>query len=832
MSHTKKLILNTYSTDDAIRAGNFRLLPENPSLPLIVSQPIKNFTQFTWIRSYKNDMPVLQEIAINNNTVNMLEGTEFGLSFKTIDPSNINDVNDTTSLSYQWKKDGALLYQLNALNGGVGVNSFLVSARDGRAELSGKYTCEITNQYGTVETEQVIVNIIDPLKHPKLFKNLILNGDGEGGLNGWQGTDIKVNPFINNVMVTQNFGSTRLAGLVSYEVVSWMDGISNDTKTTSPEFYFSMGSHDGLFFPKFWKAWTEDATNFRNINIKQKSPALSEGEWWLLAGITPQIVLNEDYQKSNHAVFFPGPQWIDNYNKNNFVTGLTDELRDYTPTYFTRNKLKFEKFGGKQSTTMIQNINLNEAADFVDGNVYGVQYATSQFFAYVGAGITGYKITVQTTDGEKTFNYNIADTEDIFNHVFGNVSLDSNANKDVYNYESDLVELGKRYNLLLNSEIKITPIVDDVTTITLDFINDSGEILKTETIDGPDVTDVWAIKEKVYFPLTLYGIFEFLKPSGNNPITVFGQKYTDTTALAPFFVATGMTSTFTPIDFGVTFGSSLTPNTQPVTIAGTKGPLAEGINGTLSDYVRDINARFLLRKFPFKEKGGAYPREPYGVEKALQDKTSYRAVSDYGAAAMFGVGKTTIVPYKTRSVRVGVEFKHKSEVIRDVNPEGKGWTSQEIYLDDNGQSTGRSKRMIEYGTPRCAITKMKFILVPNDLGASYRYATFTIPPAESTVLGLQKKKYTNPNAFNTADSNVFNYELTLPEKLPNAPQPTDPFTKAKTEQEYLNSLGINKITQSPQPLLPDTMGSTDDIQAQEDADYNKGDYNQITGHEF
>jgi hypothetical protein len=802
MSHTKKLILNTYPEDGAIRAGDFRLLPENPSLPLIVSQPIKNFTQFTWVQGYKNGMPLLQEVAINNNIVNMLEGTEFGLAFKTIDPSNINDVNSTTTLSYKWRKDGALLYQLNALNGGVGVNSFLVEAVDGIAELSGKYTCEISNQYGTVETEPVKVNIINPLKHPKLFKNLILNGDGEGGLNGWQGDpDIKINPFIDNSIITNNFGSTRSVGLSTFDYAGYTFGVSNSTKGAPYEFYFSKANHSSLFYPKYRAAYDYDL-NFRDIEIKQKSLALSDGDWWVLAGIVPQIILNEDYNASSNAAFFPGPLWIDMYNKNGFVTGLADELKDYTTTYFTRDKLKFEKFGGKQNAFMAQDVDLTEAADFVDGNVYGVQYITSQFFAYVGAGITRYLITLQTTEGEKTFNYNIADTEDLFNHIFGNITTDAflqpPPNRDVYKYESDLFKLGTRIKLLPNSEIKITPIADDVTTITLDFINDAGEILKTETIDGPDETDVWAIKEKVYFPLTLYGIFEFVKPSGNNPITVFGQKYTDTDALAPFFTPAAL------------------------------GPLAEGITSTLSDNVRDINAKFLLRKFPFREKGGAYPREPFGTSSA---KTSYRAVQDFGAAAMFGVGKTMIVPYKTRSVKVRVEFRHRSEIIRDINPEGKGWKSQEIYLDDNGQSTGRSKRLVEYGTPRCGITKVKFLLVPNELGASDQYATFTLPPTEATILGLQKAKYADPFAFNTADKLAFSY-ISETVGMPNQQFPTDQFTKAKTEAEYNASLGNNINTGAPTSEEPDTMGTTDDIQAQEDAHYDDGDYDQNTGYEF
>lgn len=866
MNHTKKITLDSYPVDRAIRAGDFRLLPENPSLPIVVSQPNKNFSQFTWIQSYNNNTPVVQEIEIQNNTVNMLEFTEFSLGFKAIDPSNVNNANDTTNLSYKWRKDGALIYELNALNGGVGVSSFLVNANEAIADLSGRYSCEVTNQYGTIETDYLKVNIINTLKHPKIFKNLILNGDGEGGLNGWEGdSEIKTSAFLDNIMVTQNFGSFRLAGLQTFYYKGYDVGISKESSTSQPDFYFSKGNHGSLFFPKFWKAWSNDP-NFRDIGVKEKTAALNDWEWWSLAGILPQIVLNEDFEKSNNAGFFPGPLWMDTYNKNQNVTGLVDEFKDYTSAYFTRDLIKFEKFGGKQSANLTQIVDLTAAADFIDGTVYGVQYTTSQFFAYVGAGITRYLITVQTTEGEKTFNYNIADTEDLFNHIFGNVLTDAyispSPNRDVYTYESDLFVLGNRIKLLPDSEIKVVPVVDDVTTIYLDFVNDKGEILKTEVIDGPNETDVWAIKEKVYFPLTLYGIFEFIRPSGNNPITVFGQKYTDTNALAPFFVNAGTSSALTttnpasianpyipeqlannptllaaigpgdrqyfqegweqgfnaaggainpyassppysPIgNAAVVVGSarkegwsrgySDNPLHQVNSSTGAIGPLAQELSGPSSDLVRDINAKFLLRKFPFKQLGSAYPGGFInGRSPSLENKSSYRAIQDFGAAAMFGVGKNTIVPYNTRSVQVRVEFKHKSEIMRDTNPEGKGWKLQEIYADDNGQSTGRSKRLLEYGTPRCAITKVKFLLAPNNIGASEDYATFSIPPANSTVLGLQKQKYTDPTAFNTADKITFNYELTLPVNLPEPPAPSDQFTRAKTEQEYLDSLKQN-----------------------------------------
>lgn len=811
MSHPKTIQLKSYLEDTAIRAGTFSLLPENPSLPLIISQPIKNFAQFSWIESFIFGAPVFQQIELTNNTVNMLEGTEFSLGIKALDPSNVNDVNSTEFLSYKWKKDDALLYDINRLNGGVGTSEFYIEASSSGAELTGRYMCEVENPYGTTDTETITINVIDPFKHPKLYKNLVLNGDGDGGLNEWEGDpEIRVSPFVKT-LITRNFGSYRLGSMLIFDY-NFEEGVKDSTPFSPNDFFFSIGDHSSLFINFFYKAWASDPA-FRNITIKLSSFVWTEPEKWLACGSPSQIIPNEDYQKSDFAAFFPGPRLLDTYNKNNNLIGVVNEFTNYTPTYFTRDKLKFEKYGGKQQATMTQTIDLTEAADFIDGAVYGVKYATSQFFAYVGAGITDYKIKVQTIDGEKILNYYIGDSEDVFHRIIGDPAVSPEGKK--LTYDSDLFKLKAKYRLLPNTDIEIIPMVHDVTTISLDFLNEAGEVLQTETVEGPNATDVWAIKEKVYFPLTLWGIFEFLQPNNNN-ITVFGQKYSDTNALKPFF-----------------------------TVADQQqgGILGQGEGGPASDFISDINAKFLLRKFPFGVYGGAYPPNYWyaadgasGGSPGLKGKTNDRALNDYGAAAMFGVGKETIVPYKTRSVKITVTFSHTSEIIKDVNPELKGWTSQEIYSNEHGQSTSISKRLSEYGNPRCGVTKMKFLLAPNDLTISDKYVSYTLPPNKSTTLGVMKNMYSDPNAFNTADRTQFTYNIATPEPLPEPPKPSSVFTSAKNEQEYLDSLNRNFTslpgTTQVKNQSTGSMGTASEIQEQEDADFDKGDYRNITGREF
>ena len=58
-----------------------------------------------------------------------------------------------------------------------------------------------------------------------------------------------------------------------------------------------------------------------------------------------------------------------------------------------------------------------DLADAIDGNAYGIKHISSQFFAYIGTGITGYQIKARVRKDatepfiEKTFNYYIGDSE-------------------------------------------------------------------------------------------------------------------------------------------------------------------------------------------------------------------------------------------------------------------------------------------------------------------------------------------------------------------------------------------------------------------------------------
>ena len=751
--------LTQLAVDNSNKSEEFLLLPSNPSIPIITSQIAQNFSQYTWL-TQTGSSPTYQTIQINSTSVNILQGTEFSFGVRASDPSNLANPSDTINLSFKWKKNDSQLYELSQLNNGAGVRAVLITSESCTPQLSGIYTCDVSNAYGTITTDPLTINIINPLDHPKLHKNLILNGDGEGGTDGWSiGDGIVVNSFLTDLALSKNFGSFNLGGFITYNALG--DLTIDNTTGDVPEFRFSDGPSYGMFYNWFFKRLKLDPSyHLPGIRSNPETIGLTEGEQWMMESVLPQIVPNEDYNKtSTYAAFFPGLLWMDQYNKNtgDSQLGLYNESKDRPLTYFTRDKLRFTKFGGKRSTSMNQTLDITDIADFVDGNVYGVNYLTSQFFAYVGIGITNYKIRLQVLEGglkdlrdgippiKKEYNYQITDAYQVWDHVY-----DSNKYEQARGGAGSgprFAEAGsKKIYIAPNSDIEIIPIADDTTNIVIDFADDQGRILQTQTVNGPDIKDIWAVKEKAYFPTTLYPIFEFVEPNGNNNITIFNQKYSDTKSLLGFFDSFNQQNN-----------------------SDSKGLFSKGIypeSASLASFraVSDQAAKFFLLKYDFSKYNTAYPTNAWYFDQTRTQK----ALPDYGAAAMFGIGGNMQVPTGTRLIKVTVNFNHNSTIIDDPNPEQRGWTSLELYGSEYGENSLIDPKLSEYGSPRCGITKAKLILIPNEPELTESYISYRVPPLELTALGLQKQQYSNPQAFNTADSSQFNYNLLIPDAVPSS----------------------------------------------------------------
>ena len=966
----------------------FSLLPPNETPPTIVRQPIDMVQQTTWISRYEQSTPIFQAIQPKQNRVVMLQGTAFSLEALASDPSNADVLNQPSKLSYKWKRDESLLVDFSK---GVGKTKLTINRPECVPSKSGMYVCEVTNQYGTTSTTAVSVEIIDPDNHPKLYKNLIVNGDGSGGTDGWEVQGgIRSEAFQEHLAFAKNFASFQLGGLITFKKDR------EEANLLPPKFRFSNGSHYGLFFPWYLKRYKEDST-FRDINVQSPaSRVLNNDESYISEGILPQILPNEDYGAPNAKVagFFPGPLWMDKYNKNSNPEqiNLNTEIHQKNLTYLTRDKLRFVNTGGTTQASLSQTVDVSDLADAIDGNAYGIKYLTSQFFAYVGTGITGYQIKArvrkETTEPfvEKTFNYYIGDSEaykkmfaqDAYKNIkteyaegpngpyisYEDLAKTYNPNtlgldaiekadqyaqtvpklqkeledlvaeqaqletdipivteelKDLhkennrrltaliagatvlvgalaymmvvlapvilglgglvstmsaatgfisftaaaatatvastfvgglaalavpvtryigYKRDESLKELDKllkeeRLSLLRDalipakqaevaqatteldaldkkkwlvlveqqaffqaqiersylledkSNIEITPITSDTTEIVLEYLDRNGSSLKEERIKGPSSLDIWAVKEKVFFPLTLHPLFTFLRPSSfdaNVTIRVLGQKYTTTNVLRPFF---------TREEIGR--GTGLLSQ-------GIKSLKDDATFSTLNSYefptpVQDKNALFLLRKYNFAQWGAAYPpdNEDYALPNSVRKYTTQNAVLDQGAAAMFGVGRNVILPTRTRSIRVKVIFSHNSSILEDVTANLKGWSDSEIYSDVYGQTSGTSQRLIEYGNPRCGITAIKLLLAVNDIAVDDKHVTYSIPPASSTALGLLYNRYKDPNAFNSADIPTFDYKIYQPQTLQEAPVISNPFAVNSTPPTPPQSLTSDSI---------------------------------------
>ena len=1182
-----KARLAGYSLDTAIRAGEFQLLPSLAGSPIVTSQLSDNFNQFTWLSGrqaipFNSAAPLYLKYPVLFSRVSVLIGTKISMAVAAIDPENIVDVYDTSKLIYRWMRDGQALTTINKLNNGFGTKRMQIAGIDCNTTVSGDYTCTISNGSGTTTSTSLTINVVNPKTHPTLNKNLIINGDGDGGLVNWSsGPGILVHPFMDDAIITKNFGSFRLGGLLRYSFASgsvWQDRtrIPTPSKELPQDFYFTLSDHSTLFYHNHKSRYNSDES-YANINLKSTS------DNWITQALPASIVLNEDYGVGNNiatAGFFPGLKYLDTYNYNGSSIGLVAEFSNCTPSYFTRDKLQFEKFGGKPRVAMSQTINVSDAAEMIDGKVYGINYVSSQFFAYIGAGISDYKIDYSAGGKQRKLNYYVADSEALinwenvensilpegseesilynrwdlvrlqyltssydistkyeadekqkndakatwyatttsgggsegkngdgslrrdwkhlkkdwndikdyevngvngWNWLFGGntnnndrsdriaklttwineltnnpTSVSSsiliedvvaeNAEEAIADYtleKNDLSNAGdgqeppgftvwngtkgrddvlktdyfeavlsdsdlyleykdwwdvsknpfsnaatnpflkatpgvytptylflpgwytyiadfadkvqqkilqsaywasarrdnnkKRYGaydpqqdikddlkrqhdaflsesagweasagavepsltgkyanrrikayddwfvtttngggrhgangkeslrhdknnqkwayddllqytlsvasgwnaywvdkpgggnnnkagwwnngfhyhegsedkyypnvwklvsnadpwlLLLNiapfpdnneywmyipnyyqslnkefvyklsipivplafkdpqsedgTSINITPLVDDKTTVTIEYYGSGGDVLKTDIVNGPDARDVWAIKEKTYLPLTLYGLFEYFnihngpvramsdqKQWGNWPenvvkhdIKIFNQTYTTTTALAELFDTIG----YVPSLF------AQTNLTTPLILTNTLYPLM------------DTKVKFLLNKYNFINKGATYPAINWTVEPRNQDLTRDRALQDHGAAAMFGVGIESRLPAGTRSVKITVTFDNTSDIMKDANPELKGWSSQELYNNEFGQKNQggfESVRLGEYGSPRCGITKMKFILTANDINIKPGKATptYRLPPIANTVVGMQRAALDTP----------------------------------------------------------------------------------------
>lgn len=514
----QNILLNTYPEDTALRVGDFRLLPVNPKAPVIQSHPISNFSQLTYTRTVADSQEFRSVVPVFN-VFTVLKNTAIQWRMYVIDPSNINNPADASNITYIWKRNGNPIYELNRLNGRKGTPQVFLDEASVTAEVAGEYICEVSNDYGTTTTTPFIVEVLDVDNNSMMYTNLVVNGDGAGGLDGW----LDVNGSYQARTLTTN----EFAGLDS-TIADFTVG-TGSLEIPSYPFNFSAFSQKNLFYPIYNKLLQAQPT-FTNLDIDAQYNAngtpvgLTDYEWWNHTAAIPTVIANEDFAINNSPQgFFPGPAWIDRYNNNNSTAAkntftLAEEL-DFTKnhlTYLTQTRLRFLRPGDTPFKTLQQSIDVSTVSAAIDGKVAGLDSVTGQFFAYVGLAISRYQITYTENGVSKRANWYVTDLD---------------------NYRKYLrAELGGKFRIKPDqgTPIEITPYVDDKLSINLKAYSESGQLIQTIPIFTPNAEDLWAIKEKAFLPLTLYPLFAFFEPN-NNDVTVFDKKYTNTDALLPLF---------------------------------------------------------------------------------------------------------------------------------------------------------------------------------------------------------------------------------------------------------------------------------------------------------
>lgn len=636
----------------------FRLYPKVRKVPEFTIQPIDGFKQYTWISLQTALGYEYVEIKPTTQVISMVEGTEFSVDSFVIDPSNLlTQVNDD-NITYVWRKDGAQLYELNNQNTLRGVRSFYISASDCIREVSGIYQLEAKNAYGSEFSSELEINVINKNNHPFLYKNLIVNPNGTKGLEGWTGDgDFKVDEFS---LTSRNHFS--IPGEVYKPLRS----------PYTEQFNFSIYPNEARLSEWFDK--TKVASTF---DITQ-SPYGSYHKW-LIANYHPTLVDTDEPGYGSWGGFFPSWNYIDRANQNESLYGL-DELVDRPKCYFTRDKLKFSKFGGKAKCQAYQDIDVTEAASLIDGETYGINQLILHFFAYIGIGISKYEVEYESATNGNTLDNTIPmkyaqyisgayAPENIKPTLIPLYALSQIDTEPCYCCPPE-GESGPFVYIQNDTVVNIKPVVEDTTDIVIEFYDETSNQIGSKTIKGPTEKDIWAVKEKFFVPYYFGNLYSWMFNATSHEFRVFAQRYTTMDAI-------------------------------------------RGIDNDEDYDVKDINAQWVQKYH--------YPLyDPFSNE--------YRRIEkhDRGAAAMFGINEDVAVPRGTRTIRVNLVFNHRSNVIFDANPRIKGWNAREIYYDYYTNSQAND-RLFEYGNPRCGVTTMHLSLHPDTVEVTSSYSTYKIP---------------------------------------------------------------------------------------------------------
>lgn len=129
-----------------------------------------------------------------DGTVRVCIGSSITLKFQAEQPDKFNVENGVPTiianqqqLTYQWRVNDYDLsnYRSDTLRSSVVVEHGTCTIENIQIQHGGLYQCIVSNDIGSVASEQIILEVYNPDSDPKLLTNLVVNPYGEEGLDGW-----------------------------------------------------------------------------------------------------------------------------------------------------------------------------------------------------------------------------------------------------------------------------------------------------------------------------------------------------------------------------------------------------------------------------------------------------------------------------------------------------------------------------------------------------------------------------------------------------------------------------------------------------------------------
>lgn len=730
------------------QVDNFQLLRRRNQPPILINQPIDNVYQFKYLRADQTPVPVLPI----DNTIFLYQNTPFSVSTLAVDPANRIDIVNTGSLTYVWRFNGEEIYTANNLNQRKGTPTLSVLEQQATPNINGTYVCEVTNDFGTTTTSEFNIEIVDPTKINLYYTNLLKNGCGEAGLSDWDASDrITVSDFTEALWESNNFGS--MPTILTSKTTAIQEGqevtlyaelqpqlpfkfLKNSNWANLERFFNDTQFATNTEFAKWWR--------YKKPNLIQNEhpqdsfasffPSLKHvddyNENTNTNGLTKSFAVSSTYFTRKPIEFKTNAepsvatmtQTIDLTQYKSHLDGYVVGINEIVGRFFCYVGLGLDKYeyefvvssigpgisiyaeqavatGFAQVVEAIgnppslqgkvpDNVSLwNSTYEEELGNTILDNIALArvlQKYTEAGGSFIEQASTIPPTlPGVPTYNSFIVSAE-----AFAKIATEgTNPDKLLFDQIGTIVQINLKPKVHNNVTIQLTAVTEDAVTLTTTEV-------PIDTIEGPGLSELMAVKEKVLLSYMVNRVFKRAGNfSGKIPIYYNDKKFCEI------------------------------------------GPGSIQFNAEL-----------------VKQKMQNYPQEYYSLDNILDNEFG----SDPGVQAFFAVGKNFSIPAFTRLLKVSVNMKHESIAYNNEQPDaGKlTWTYNRIYDEQFGK-INENGQFFDANNPKIAVTQMKLCLYDNSYKRYSKYPTYFIPRAH---ILKQRLKYMQQYPLDDSQNSSYSYQ--------------------------------------------------------------------------